>query len=165
MTDPLLPVISKVLGATLIFGGTAPDYADGQEFACDAKSIKVTPTSDKDGDDVTLACGTVLAAPRKTSYTLNGSGIQRFDDADGLQAYCYTNDGVPVHFWLRFNDGESPVYQGDVVIERLEEGGDAGNDPGDLSFEFDGVGEYTRDPFTGALADDAGEDDQLPGAE
>ena len=155
--DPLLPVVSKVSGAKLIFGGTAPDYVDGDEFACDAKSILVTPSSDKDGDDVELACGTTIPAPRKTSYTLNGTGIQRFDEPDRLQAYCYTNDGVTVHFWLRFNDGASPIYQGDIVIEALEEGGDAGNNPGDLSFEFDGVGDYTRtvyvDPGAGVLED------------
>ena len=149
--DPLLPVISKVLGAVLRFGGTGPDYADGDEFACDTKSIKVTPDSSKDGDDITLACGTVIGAPRKKTYTLNGTGIQRFDEPDRLQAYCFEHDGETVHFWLRFNDGESPVYEGEITIEALEEGGDAGNNPGDLSFEFDGVGDYTRTPFTGTL--------------
>jgi hypothetical protein len=154
MTDPLLPVISKVLGAVLRFGGTGPDYVDGEEFACDAKSIKITPDSSKDGDDVTLACGTVIGAPRKKTYTLNGNIIQRFDEVDRLQAYCFGADGQPVHFWLRFNDGKSPVYQGEVTIERLEEGGDAGSNPGDVAYEFDGVGDYTREPFTPPLADE-----------
>lgn len=164
MTDPLLPVVSKVLGASLLLGGTAPDYADGSEFACDAKSIKVTPSNDKDGDDVTLACGTVLAAPRKRTFTLNGTGIQRFDDPAGLQAYAYAHDGESVHFRLKLNDGDSPIYEGTIVIEALEEGGDAGNDPGDLSFEFDGVDWYTRTPDAAAPLAASAEPEPEPAA-
>lgn len=150
MTEPpLIPVISKVRNGSLIFGGTAPDYADGVDFACDAKSMKLTPAASKDGDDIELACGTTIAAPVTETYTLNGTGIQRFNEADRMQAYCTAHAGETVHFRLVFNDEpESPIYSGEVTIVRLEVGGDVGANPGDLSFEFDGVGMWEEERVT-----------------
>lgn len=139
---------SKVRNGTFKLGGTSPTWTGAVSFACDPTTIKITPSNDKDGDDLEVLCGDTIPAGRKRSFTVNGDAVQHFDDEEGFQSWCYEHDSESVHFELSFNDGTSPIYSGTIVIEALEEGGDVGANPGTVSFEFEGVGWYER--VTGA---------------
>ena len=142
---------SRVKSGTLTFGGegggTAPD---GTVFACQATTVKVTPSYDDDGDAVETLCGDSIAAGKKDKWTLNGTSIQDFDDPEGFLAYCFENSLLTVAFTWVPNIVGAPTWAGDVVIRALEEGGDV-NTRLTTDWEFDIQGRPTR---TAAAADD-----------
>ena len=121
---------SRVKQGTLTLGasggGTAPD---GTAFACQATSIKVTPSYDDDGDAVETLCGDEIPAGKKEKWTLNGTSIQDFDDPEGFLAYCYENSLQTVAFEWAPNVIGAPTWAGSVVIRALEEGGDVNTPP------------------------------------
>ena len=155
---------SRVRRGTLTFGasggGTAPD---GTVFACQATSVKVTPSYDDDGDAVETLCGDTIPQGKKEKWTLNGTSIQDFDDPEGFLAYCYTNSLATVAFEWTPNDGTAPTWAGEVVIRALEEGGDV-NARLTTDWEFDISGRPTR---TAAALDEGGatsRDDEMVAA-
>lgn len=138
---------SKVRNGVLRIGGTdiPTKYIDGTAFTCSARATKVTPTFDKDGDDIEVLCGDKVLAPYDSKFTLDGTIVQQFDQTANFQQYCYTNNGLTKGFYLKLNDvATTPVFYGLIVIHALEEGGDVGSDPGDVDFSFEGVGWYNR---------------------
>ena len=139
---------SRVRKGTLTFGGEGGGIpTTGTAFACQASSIKVTPSYNDDGDAVETLCGDEIPAGKKETWTLNGTSIQDFDDPTGFLAYCYDNSLETVTFEWAPNIEGAPTWAGSVVIKALEEGGDV-NARLTTDWEFDVVGRPTR-TYTG----------------
>lgn len=135
---------SRVRKGTLTFGGEGGGIpATGTAFACQAQSIKVTPSFDDDGDAVETLCGDTIPQGKKEKWTINGTSIQDFDDPEGFLTYCYTNSLVTVAFEWAPNIEGAPTWAGEVVIRSLEEGGDV-NTRLTTDWEFDISGRPTR---------------------
>ena len=150
---------SRVRKGTLTFGGSGGGTGpDGTTFACQASTVKVTPSYDDDGDAVETLCGDEIPAGKKEKWTLNGTSIQDFDDPDGFLAYCYENSLQTVAFEWTPNTEGAPTWAGDVVIRALEEGGDV-NTRLTTDWEFDISGRPTRTASGGAAATQS---EQLP---
>jgi hypothetical protein len=138
-------VESRVVKGILTLGDTVPE-----DFSCQPTNIRVTPTTDDDGDPVEVLCGDTVPAGKKESWVLAGTAIQDFDSPTGFLAYCYEHALETVPFeWTPNIDG-APVWSGSVLIEALEEGGDV-NTRITSDFEFDCVGRPTR-AYTTPLA-------------
>ena len=134
---------SRVRKGTLTFGAEGGGATGGTAFACQATSIKVTPSYDDDGDAVETLCGDEIPAGKKEKWTLNGTSIQDFDDPEGFLAYCYDTSLQTVAFEWAPNIEGAPTWAGDVVIRALEEGGDV-NTRLTTDWEFDVSGRPTR---------------------
>ena len=135
---------SRVKTGTLTFGGSGGGTGTpGTTFACQATTVKVTPSYDDDGDAVETLCGDSIAAGKKEKWTLNGTSIQDFDDPEGFLAYCYENSLATVTFEWTPNATGAPTWAGSVVIRALEEGGDV-NTRLTTDWEFDVQGRPTR---------------------
>lgn len=116
---------SRVKAGTLTLGGSGGGTGTpGTAFACQASTIKCTPSYDDDGDAVETLCGDKIPAGKKESWTLNGTSIQDFDDPDGFLAYCYDHSLESVAFEWQPNVVGAPTITGTVVIRALELGGD-----------------------------------------
>ena len=135
---------SRVRTGTLTFGGSGGGTGpDGTTFACQATTVKVTPSYDDDGDAVETLCGDSIPEGKKEKWTLNGTSMQDFDDPEGFLSYCYTNSLTTVDFTWTPNDVGGPTWAGQVVIRALEEGGDV-NTRLTTDWEFDISGRPTR---------------------
>lgn len=144
---------SRVKAGTLTLGGSGGGTGTpGTAFACQAQSIKVTPTYENDGDAHETLCGDTLPAGKKETWTLNGTSIQDFDDPAGFIAYCYENAMQTVAFSWEPNSVGAPTITGSVVIRALELGGDV-NTRLTSDWEFDTAGRPTID-WTSALSAD-----------
>jgi hypothetical protein len=155
---------SRVKSGTLTFGGEGGGTAGtGTVFACQATTVKVTPSYAADGDAVETLCGDQIPEGKKTTWTLNGTSIQDFDDPEGFLAYCFTNSLTTVAFEWAPNITGAPTWSGDCVIKALEEGGDV-NKRITTDWEFDIVGTPTRTPFAGGATTQAEPDATVPPA-
>lgn len=135
---------SRVRNGTLTFGGSGGGTGTpGTVFACQASTVKVTPSFDDDGDAVETLCGESLPAGKKAHWTLNGTSIQDFDDPDGFLAYCFEHSLETVAFEWMPNQVGAPTWSGSVVIRALEEGGDV-NARLTTDWEFDIAGDPIR---------------------
>jgi hypothetical protein len=148
---------SRVKQGTLTFnaeGGGTP--GTGTVFACQASTVKVTPSHDNDGDRVETLCGESIPAGKKESWTLNGTSIQDFDDPEGFLAYCFENSMQTVPFEWVPNLTGAPTWAGSVVILALEEGGDVNTRlTTDWEFEIVGIPTRTAAAANGAAASSA----------
>jgi hypothetical protein len=130
---------SRLKSGTFTLGATP-----GDDFACQATNVRMTPSGEDDGDAVETLCGDQIAAGKKVSWVLAGTAIQDFDDPDGFQSYCLDNSTLTVAFsWSP--SATSPTYTGNVVIVPLEIGGDV-NSRLTTDFEFDMDGPPTVTP-------------------
>lgn len=145
-------VESRVKSGVLTLG-TAP----GNDFSCQPTNIRVTPTTDDDGDPVETLCGDMIPAGKKESWVLAGTAIQDFDSPTGFLSYCYDNALETVPFTWQPNIAGAPTWAGNVVIEALEEGGDV-NTRITTDFEFDVAGKPTRTYDTPLAADESSEE-------
>ena len=145
---------SRVRKGSLTFGGEGGGTAGtGTVFACQATSVKVTPSYDDDGDAVETLCGDTIPQGKKEKWTLNGTSIQDFDDPEGFLAYCYENSLTTVAFEWTPNDVTALTWSGEVVIRALEEGGDV-NARLTTDWEFDISGRPLRTPEVAPLEDE-----------
>lgn len=140
-------VESRVVKGVLTLGTTP-----GTDFSCQPTNIRVTPTTDDDGDPVEVLCGDTVPAGKKESWVLAGTAIQDFDNAEGFLSYCFDNALTTVPFSWQPNITGAPTWEGSVLIEALEEGGDV-NTRITTDFEFDVIGRPTR-TYAAPLADD-----------
>lgn len=139
-------VQSRVKNGTLTFGGTldpSGTVTGGTSFACQATNVRVTPSYDNDGDDLTTLCGDTVRAGKKETWTIAGTSVQDFDDPEGFLAYCYDNAMDTVAFVWQPNTVGAPTWSGTCILVALEEGGDV-NSQLTADFEFDINGRPTR---------------------
>jgi hypothetical protein len=117
---------SKVKEGTLHLGGATPI-----DLSCAPTNIRMTPSSDV-GDEVETLCGDVLPGEIKTTWVLQGSSIQDFNDPAGFLAFAFDYDGENVPFtWTPNLDG--PTFDGTVRVAAMEIGGDVN---GQLTSDF-----------------------------
>jgi hypothetical protein len=109
---------SKLKNGTLTLG-TSPAVP----FACQATNVRLVPSANETGDEVETLCGDKIGAETKTSWTLAGTSIQDFTDADGFVLYCFEHDlEIVAYSWTP--NPEGPTWSGTVEIRALEMGGD-----------------------------------------
>lgn len=147
---------SRVKAGTLTLGGSGGGTGTpGTAFACQASTIKITPSFDDDGDAVETLCGDTMPAGKKESWTLNGTSIQDFDDPDGFLAYCYEHSLETVAFSWQPNIVGAPTITGNCVIRALELGGDVNARlTTDWEWDISGKPDLAWTPPAGLEADD-----------
>jgi hypothetical protein len=134
---------SKLKTGTLTLG-TSP----GVDFACQATNVRLTPSVKETGDEVETLCGDMIGADSKTSWTLKGTSIQDFDDADGFVQYCFDNDLEEVAFEWK-PSATSGTYSGTVEIRAVEIGGEINKRLStDWEWKITGTGVPTLTPPT-----------------
>lgn len=129
---------SRLRTGTLTFGPPETPVV----FACQATSVKITPSYDDDGDPLETLCGDTIAAGKKATYTISGTSVQDFDNPSGFLSFCWENQTQTVAFTWKANPN-APKWAGQCVILALEEGGDV-NVRLTTDWEFDLVGTPTR---------------------
>ena len=143
---------SRVKAGTLTFGGTGGGTGGtATVFACQASTVKVTPTYSDDGSAVETLCGDSIPAGKKVAWTINGESIQDFDDPEGFLSYCFTNSLATVAFEWMPNATGAPTWSGSCVIKALEEGG-AVNTRLSTTWEFEISGTPLRTPAATTLS-------------
>lgn len=118
-----MPFTDSRLGPGTLQLGTAP----GAEFGFQVSNIRLVPSVDSTDGTPTLA---VPEPPpeTKTTYALEGSAINDFATAAGLQMFAYDQDGDLVDFtWVSSTvAGEGATVTGKVVVRAFEIGGAVG---------------------------------------
>lgn len=112
---------SKLKEGKLTLGGTGG--TGGTDFSCQPTNVRVTPSHDESGDEVETLCGDTLGAEVKTSWKLNGTSIQDFDNAAGFVRYTVEHNLEKVEFTWQPNAGAFAVT-GEVEVRAVEIGGD-----------------------------------------
>lgn len=124
-------VDSRVFGGSLKLADTADMVTGVQDFSCQPRALAVVPPDPPQaGTDEPeyVLCGDPLpvdpeSVDRTTGWLLNISALQDFDNAAGLQAYAFTNDGTTKFFEATLSP-DSPKYGGQVTVYAIKEGGD-----------------------------------------
>lgn len=110
-------------------------------FASQATNVRLVPKTDEDGDELEVLSGDTIEPDDVTSWTLNITAVQDFDDAAGFVAYCLANAGTVVAFtWAPNATGVS--YEGTCKIRPVEIGGDV-NARNTTGAEFPVIGSPT----------------------
>lgn len=111
-------VSSRVKEGHLSFGGATPS-----DFSCQPSNVRLTPTSNQD-DPLEVLCGDIITGSGTTSWVLQGTAVQDFDDSSGFILFCFQNDGEEVPFTWQPNKN-SGVWSGTCFVAAVEVGGDA----------------------------------------
>ena len=141
-----MPVVeSRLKTGLLTLGGTpgiplAPPTG-GEEFACQATNVTITPAFSDEGDLVETLCGDTVLPTTKTDWSLTGTSIQDFDAVDSFIKYTWDNNLVEVPFLWQPNTGTT-VFHGMVQVRALVVGGDV-NTRITSDFEWPIVGQPT----------------------
>lgn len=98
---------------------------DGKPFASQASNVRLTPKTDEQGDPLEVLSGDTVSAEDETSWALNITAVQDFDDPTGFVALCIADAGEVVAYSWKPNAGvDTPTYTGNVRIRPVEIGGD-----------------------------------------
>lgn len=136
-----MPIVSsRVKEGQLTFGGATP-VAD---FSCQPSNIRLTPTTDTE-DPLETLCGDSIAGTGKTTWQMQGSAVQDFDDVDGFVAFCFDNNGDTVPFTWKPNATSPTTWTGNLIVQAVEIGGDV-NTRLTTDFTFDINGTPVRTP-------------------
>ena len=96
---------------------------DALPFATQATNVNLSPDTDEEGDALEVLSGDTIEPDDVTTWTLNITAIQDFDDPAGFVAFCLSNAGDVVPFvWKPNAAGVS--YGGTCKIRPVEIGGD-----------------------------------------
>jgi hypothetical protein len=143
-----MPFTDSRLGPGTLLLGTAP----GTEYGFQVSALTLTPSVDSTDGTPTLAIPTP-PPETKTSYSLDGSAINDFATAAGLQMFAYDQDGETVDFVFtsNTNPGEGATVTGKVVVRAFPIGGNVGEQlVTDFSWPCDGKPVFA--PVAGATA-------------
>jgi hypothetical protein len=120
---------------TLLLGATP-----GTEYGFQVSSIALIPAVDSVDGTPTLAVPDP-APETNTTYALEGSAIQDYSQAAGLQRYCYDNDGTETDFiWTPLTGSGGAVITGRCVVRAFTIGGNVGEGPIITDFSWPCVG-------------------------
>lgn len=114
---------SKLKVGKLTLGGTGTPVVGGVEFACQATNIRIAPTFNEEGDEVETLCGDKLSPDTKTTWNLQGTSIQDFDNPAGFVQYTWENNLAKTPFSWQPNENAT-IVSGTVEIRAVEMGGD-----------------------------------------
>lgn len=110
---------SRLKGGTLTFTVDAAPLS----FASQATNVRLIPKTDEDGDPLEVLSGDTIEADDVTSWTLNMTAVQDFDDPDGFIGFALANAGDVVAFTWKPN-AAGVSYGGTVKVRPVEIGGD-----------------------------------------
>jgi hypothetical protein len=96
---------------------------DALPFATQATNVNLEPKTDEEGDQLEVLSGDTIEPDDVTTWTLNITAIQDFDDEAGFVEFCRANAGDVVPFSWRPN-AAGVTYAGDVKIRPVTIGGD-----------------------------------------
>lgn len=92
------------------------------DLSCQPTNIRLSPSTDT-GDEVETLCGDILPGEAKTTWVLNGTSVQDFNDPAGFLNFAFDHDGEEIGFtWQPNADG--PLFTGTVRVAAMEIGGD-----------------------------------------
>jgi len=113
-----MPVVDSRLGPGTLTFGTSPIDATFQ-----ASTVSLMPENSQ--EDGTPTLGVPKPAPiTTTSWSLEGSVLQDWEDPNGFQAYCFNNAEAEVDFEFVPNTDETVAFTGRCVISPLQIGGE-----------------------------------------
>ncbi|WP_194919515.1 hypothetical protein [Catenulispora rubra] len=134
---------SRLKEGVLTFGPAAsPDLT----VSCQATEVTLEPDFDETSDPVETLCGDELPAVVKTTWSLNFTGIQDWENADGFVNYAFDHDGEVIEFvWKPRKNG--PTWSGSCQVKAVLIGGEI-NQRITSDAEWPVVGTPTRTPTT-----------------
>jgi hypothetical protein len=145
-----MPFKDTRLGPGTLALGTTP----GEEYGFQVSALTLTPSTDSTDGTPTLA-EPDPPPELKTSYTLDGSAINDFTTAAGLQRYAYEHDGEEVDFVWIPNVDDGTTLTGRVVLGAFPMGGNVAEQlVTDFSWPCVGKPVFGGDAANGAAADE-----------
>lgn len=126
-----MPVKTLMMGpGTLVIGEAGSTRAMESQVT----NARVTPSVDTD-DDTPVLSGDVLPGDRTESFSLAGTFVQDFGNADGLSEWTWTNRGDRLPFTFIPSTAAGRSLSGTVQVEATEIGGDVKTKP-TVDFEW-----------------------------
>lgn len=96
---------------------------DANAFAGQATNVRLTPSVTTTGDRLEVLSGDVIEPEESTTWALEFTGVQDFDDEDGWIEFCRSSAGDVVPYsWKPNADG--PTYTGTCTVRAVVIGGD-----------------------------------------
>ncbi|MEV3852737.1 hypothetical protein AB0J38_00165 [Streptomyces sp. NPDC050095] len=115
---------SRVRRGSLKLTLAGSDAGDVLDVSCQPTNVTLTPDTDE-GDSQEVLCGDVLSTGGATSWTLDVTSIQDFDNAQGFTLWALENEGKSATFEWKPNDvSGSPTFTGTVTVRAMAIGGD-----------------------------------------
>jgi hypothetical protein len=140
---------SKLKSGKLTLGGTGTPPVGGTEFSCQATNVRIVPTFNDQGDEVETLCGDKLSPDTTSTWNLQGTSIQDFDNPESFIKYTWDHNLEKVPFTWQPN-ANATVVSGIVQMRAVEMGGDVNTRiTTDFDWPLDGDPEVTW-PVTGA---------------
>ena|SRR2546422_9570547 len=117
-----------------------PGTGTAVDFSCQPTNVTLTPNTDE-GDTVEVLCGDTLTSGGSTTWTLDITSVQDFDDPEGFTLWALANDGAQASFeWLPNDTGLCPTFSGTVTVRAMAIGGDvAAQNTSDVSWPISGT--------------------------
>lgn len=96
---------------------------DGEAFATQATNVRLVPATNNNGDALEVLSGDVVTPDDETTWSLNITAVQDFDDPAGFVASSLANAGDVVAYVWKPN-AAGVEYAGTVRVRPVEIGGD-----------------------------------------
>lgn len=96
---------------------------DALPFATQATAVSLVPSTDEEGDAVETLSGDTISPDDVTTWTLNITAIQDFEDAAGLLEFLRANAGEEVPFNWKPTAAAIPNWTGTVKVRPTVIGG------------------------------------------
>lgn len=109
---------------------------------CQMANVKLVPGMTEEAGTPTL-CDPRPAPSVETTWGLEGSAVQDWEEDEGFVEFCRLNDGQTVPFAWVPNTGKAVTYSGDVQVRAVEFGGDVAKQ-NTTDFKFPVVGDLDR---------------------
>lgn len=102
-------------------GGTLT--LDALPFGKQMTDVKLTPSTEEDGDKLETLSGDTIEPDEVTSWVLELGAVQDFDDPAGFVEFARINAGEIVPFTWAPNAVGAPTYDGTVRVRAVTIGG------------------------------------------
>ena len=111
---------------------------------CQMSNVRLVPARDEQDGTPTL-CEPDPAPEVTTTWSLQGTAIQDWEDSAGFVEFCRQSDGDTVSFTWHPNTSLTPdvTYSGSCQVRAVEIGGAVG-EQNTADFEFPVVGDLSR---------------------
>ena len=109
-----------------------------QQFESQVTSVKLVPNTETE-DAINVLSGEQVAGDRSESFTLEGSMLQDFGDANSRTEWLFSHRGEEHPFSFQPNNSKGKKITGTLVVEAIEIGGDA-RTKAQSDFEFQVIG-------------------------
>lgn len=96
---------------------------DGDAFATQATSVALVPSTDEVGDAVETLSGDTISPDDQTTWELQITAIQDFEDSDGLLEFLRANAGDIVTYDWKPTTASVPHWSGTVKVRPTTIGG------------------------------------------